>query len=263
MKAIKKILFTYSLVLTLSLFYQGTRQMKSLADLILILLVTAPMLYFLFEIIIKLSKFDKLIKNDLLKIARSLKAVSLITTFVLFLTALFGLIFRFEFIFLVMIFPLPLYFWLISFHQQREKTTVETKPAEKTKEEMISEPLRRKFIKMIGGTGVGLLIAALISPKKAEAAFFGSVPGPGTVAVKDSSNNKIDPAIKSPTDAYGITQIDDSSPSYYGFVNKEGSWYITRETDDGAYRYSKGAIDFSSNWLNRDSLSYGYFDTTF
>lgn len=128
----------------------------------------------------------------------------------------------------------------------------------------VSEPQKRAFLKLMGGAGIGLLVHLLVNPRQAGAAFFGSVPGPGTVAVKDSSNNKIDPAIKSPTDAYGITEIDDSgSPSYYGFVNKDGAWYITQEDSSGSYRYAKGNSNFSSNWSNRASLSYSYFDDVF
>ncbi len=134
---------------------------------------------------------------------------------------------------------------------------------ESVNSEPIGDPLKRKFLKIIGGSGLGILLLAVFKPKNAEAAFFGSVPGPGTVAIKDSNDNKIDPAIKSPTDAYGVTEIDDSTPAYYGFVNKEGAWYITKENNDGSYRYNKGTGNFSGNWSSRASLTYDYFDVTF
>ena len=39
--------------------------------------------------------------------------------------------------------------------------------------------------------------------------------------VKDSNGNKIDPSIKSPTDGYGIANVDSATyPAYYGFINK-------------------------------------------
>ncbi len=100
--------------------------------------------------------------------------------------------------------------------------------------------------------------------KKAQAAFFGSVPGPGTVAIKNSAGVQIDPAEAHPTDGYEITEIDDtSSPAYYGFLKKNGYWYIMKEDSTGAYRYSKGTTAFTTNWTNRASLTYDYFNSIF
>lgn len=122
---------------------------------------------------------------------------------------------------------------------------------------------KRLFLKLIGSTGVSLLFMALFT-KKAQAAFFGSVPGPGVVAIKDSAGNKIDPAEKNPTDGYEITEIDDSgSPAYYGFVKKTGAWYIMLEDSSGGYRYAKGSSDFAISWTGRALLSYDYFNSIF
>jgi hypothetical protein len=128
----------------------------------------------------------------------------------------------------------------------------------------VQDNQKRQFLKIIGGSGASLLMMLFFMPKQANAAFFGSTPGPGVVGVKDSSGNKIDPAEKKPTDGYSISELDDSSsPSYYGFVHKNGSWYISRESATGTYRYSKGSSDFSTNWTNRASLSYNTFDVVF
>lgn len=121
---------------------------------------------------------------------------------------------------------------------------------------------RRMFLKLIGSAGLSVFVFSLFT-KRAEAAFFGSVPGPGTVSVKDTTGTKIDPAVKQPTDGYRITEIDDSTTAYYGFVDKTGAWFIQREESSGAYRYSKGTTSFSTNWTNRASLTYDYFDTIF
>ncbi len=121
---------------------------------------------------------------------------------------------------------------------------------------------RRMFLKLIGSVGASVFLFALFT-KKAEAAFFGSVPGPGVVSLKDSLGNKIDPAIKLPTDGYKIAQLDDSVPAYYGFVDKTSAWYIMREDSTGAYRFVKGAASFSSNWANRTALTYDYFSVIF
>ena len=120
---------------------------------------------------------------------------------------------------------------------------------------------RRVFIKLIGSAGISLFVFSLFT-KKAQAAFFGSVPGPGTVALKDISGNPIDPAQNQPTDGYRISEVDDSSPAYYGFTNKDGAWFIMREAS-GVYRYVKGASSFSTNWTGRAGLSYDYYHNIF
>jgi len=123
---------------------------------------------------------------------------------------------------------------------------------------------RRQFLKILGGGGISLVFMLFFMPQKASAAFFGSTPGPGIIGLKDSAGNKIDPAEKAPTDGYNISQIDDAAlPSYYGFVHKSGAWYISKEDNTGAYRYAAGLTNFSTNWINRASLTYNYFDLVF
>lgn len=123
---------------------------------------------------------------------------------------------------------------------------------------------KRLFLKLIGSSGMALLFMALFT-KKAQASFFGSAPlGPGVVAIKNVEGNTINPAEKNPTDGYEITEIDDStSPAYYGFVSKTGAWYIMQEDATGAYRYHKGDSGFSTAWIGKALLSYGYFNTVF
>lgn len=122
---------------------------------------------------------------------------------------------------------------------------------------------RRAFLKIIGTAGLSLFLFSLFT-KKAEAAFFGSVPGPGVVSIKDTQGNKIDPAEKQPTDGYRINQLDDSIVTYYGLTNKDGAWFIMQEdTDTGAFRYAKGSSNFATNWDNRGTLTYDYYDNVF
>ncbi len=144
-------------------------------------------------------------------------------------------------------------------------STTALEPAEEgTPMPGIDDGNRRLFLKLVGSTGLSVVIMAMFGQKTAKAAFFGSVPGPGTVAIKDSSGTAIDPAEKQPTDGYTITEVEDGDTiSYYGFIHKTGAWYITKETSAGAYRYAKGASDFSTSWTNRASLSYDYFDNVF
>lgn len=123
---------------------------------------------------------------------------------------------------------------------------------------------RRMFLKLISSTGLMVFIFSIFS-QKAEGAFFGSVPGPGTVALKDASGVVINPAQLQPTDGYKIARVDDSSPAYYGFIRKDGAWFIMREESDGTYKYAKGSSGFSANgWSVRNtSLTYSDFDITF
>lgn len=125
---------------------------------------------------------------------------------------------------------------------------------------------RRLFLKLIGSAGISVFMLALFT-KKAQAAFFGSVPGPGVIALKDVAGNKIDPAEKYPTSGYGFSQLEEGATySYFGFVNKAGAWYIQRETvATGDYRYTKGSSDFATGWTNRatPTIAYNYFNVIF
>lgn len=134
----------------------------------------------------------------------------------------------------------------------------------------ISDKERREFLKMIGSAGLGLITLSLLNPKKAGASFFGSVPGPGTISIKDVEGNKIDPAARHPTDGYKISKLDDTTSdvySYYGFVDQSGRWYIQRETTSGTntgdFLYCNGPSGFSTAWSDRDTKTYESFDTIF
>ena len=127
---------------------------------------------------------------------------------------------------------------------------------------------RRKFIKLIGSAGLSLFILALFT-RRAHGAFFGSVPGPGTVALKDTTGAQIDPAIKHPTDGYKIARLDESDSidtnAYYGFLRSDGAWFIMREESDGTYKYAKGGANFiSTGWdVRNTTLSYAEYNTVF
>lgn len=191
----------------------------------------------------------------------------------------------------ILFLPIAIYFWLLVLPKRNKKLIIPLPnnainvvdarkekitegKVEKLEEEIILKKKlgkgfdldRRMFLKLIGSTGLMVFMFSIFS-KKAEGAFFGSVPGPGTVALKDTTGTPIDPAIKTPTDGYKITQVDDSDPtySYYGFVDKNGRWFIMRE-GNGAYRYTKGDSDFEGNWEdNKVSpiIPYNYFDVIF
>ncbi len=135
---------------------------------------------------------------------------------------------------------------------------------EETKLVDVQDIKKRQFLKVLGGGGVSLFLMLFVFKQNASAAFFGSGGGPGIVSLKDSNGTQIDPAEKQPTDGYNISEIDDSgTPSYYGFVHKNGNWYIAKEDATGGYRYTKGTSSFSTNWTNRAGLTYDYFDVVF
>lgn len=122
---------------------------------------------------------------------------------------------------------------------------------------------KRTFLKLIGGAGISLFLFSIFN-KRAENLFFKSLPASGTVALEDSDGKKIDPAQKHPTDGYNISEIDDNIIAYFGFTNKDGSWFIMKEdTNTGSVRYTKANSNFPGNWSNRENLKYDYFDNTF
>jgi hypothetical protein len=61
----------------------------------------------------------------------------------------------------------------------------------------------------------------------------------------------------------------DSDITYYGFIDRKGNWYIMKQdrsvsgTAEIAYTFIKGSSLYSTNWTNRESLTYATFDSTF
>lgn len=179
----------------------------------------------------------------------------------------------FELLTAVLFSPLALYFFVLMLPRKASKIVIDMDPVLDIIPDQIKkiknpdyDPERRKFLKLIGAAG-GSLFLMTVFTRKAEASFFGSMPGPGTLAIKNSSGTTIDPSEKHPTDGYNITEIDDSGlDTYYGYVNKDGAWFIQKELSTGAYRYIKGTSDFTNattGWPNRTSLTYGYFNDIF
>jgi len=185
-------------------------------------------------------------------------------------------------------FPLAFYFTLLILPQKRRAINIPTVPIptptpskKKTKkqiekadvkkisdEELKKEGVdidRRAFIKLIGTAGVTVFLFALFT-KRAQGAFFGSVPGPGIVGIKDASDTRIDPAQHHPTDGYKLAELDDSTPAYYGFTRADGMWFIIREGSGGDFRYTSGTTDFNNattGWPNRAALTFNYYDVVF
>ena len=128
----------------------------------------------------------------------------------------------------------------------------------------ISDIDKRAFLKLIGGTGLAFFLYSIFN-KKAEGLFPGMAPAaPGLTLLKDTAGNKIDPAQKKPLDDYSISDIENGTISFYGFISKDGAWYIMRlDTNTGAFRYTKDKSNFRANWTNRANLKYDFFDSIF
>ena len=125
---------------------------------------------------------------------------------------------------------------------------------------------KRKFLKIAAGTSLATAIMMFVNRKSVGAAFFGSVPGPGTVAVKDIKGNKVDPAQRQPLDGYNISDIDDGGIiRYFGFINKDGGWYVLQEdTLNNTIRYRVGDTGYVAAWGARTTgAPYGLFNDVF
>lgn len=118
---------------------------------------------------------------------------------------------------------------------------------------------KRTFLKLIGATGLSFFLISLFG-RRIEALLFGQNLG----TVPAPPGGKTSAAAASPTDGYTISEIDDSIVGYFGFINKDGAFFIMkRDTDSGTFRYAKGAKDFPGNWKNRQNLKYDYFYNVF
>jgi hypothetical protein len=65
---------------------------------------------------------------------------------------------------------------------------------------------------------------------------------------------------------YVASDIDVASPSYYGFLDAEGNWYIMKAVVTGdvtAYTFAKGTSDYATNWTNRAALTYAVYNVVF
>lgn len=118
---------------------------------------------------------------------------------------------------------------------------------------------KRLFLKLIGATGLSFFLISIFG-RRVESWLFGQNLGTQPAP----SAGKTIAAAASPTDGYTISETDDSIVGYYGFINKEGAWFIMkRDQDSGSFRYVKGASDFPKNWKNRENLKYDYFYNIF
>ncbi len=129
--------------------------------------------------------------------------------------------------------------------------------------QVVSDLNRRAFLKIIGATGISFFIVSILS-RRVDGFFFGqnlvSKPTPaGNPSVTPANNAPV-----SATEGYKISEVDDGDIGYYGFINKDGGWFIMKsDSATGSFRYAKGATNFPDNWKNRKNLKYDYYYIVF
>lgn len=89
------------------------------------------------------------------------------------------------------------------------------------------------------------------------------------------SNISIEPLLNLytlPIAGYAASDQDttDGLTTYFGFIDKEGNWYIQKQVASGVspaanvtWRYAKGSNGYSDAWTGRAGLTYNLFDTEF
>lgn len=139
-----------------------------------------------------------------------------------------------------------------------ERVVVKIKSEGKVKKEPVEivDIDKRAFLKMIGAAGFSFFIFSLFT-RRVESLIlnrnFGGL-----------SSSSRDPSPVESTEGYRVTEISTEEYNYYGFVNKEGNWYIMREDPtEGSFRYVKGDLNFSNGWARREKMRYDYFHSIF
>mgnify|MGYP001575989231 CR=1 FL=1 len=120
---------------------------------------------------------------------------------------------------------------------------------------------KRAFLKLIGATGLSFFLISIFG-QRIQSLLFGR----GAVSQNPAStaNTLNNPAAASPTEGYNISEVDDSTISYFGFINEDGLWFIMKgDANTGSFRYVRGKSNFPANWKNRQNLEYDYFSQVF
>lgn len=113
----------------------------------------------------------------------------------------------------------------------------------------ISDIDKRTFLKLIGATGISFFLFSILGRRADDLIFNNRNITP--------NNNQASAEV---TEGYKISEVDEGTVSYYGFINKEGGWLIMKEDSaNNSYRYAKGDSRFTDNWKGRESIKYDYY----
>lgn len=95
----------------------------------------------------------------------------------------------------------------------------------------------------------------------------GSVVAKNTVIYDENGNFTTLLSKDDVLDCYQTSDIDQASATvtYIGKIDRGGNWYIMKidSTTGTTFRFIKGTTGYTTNWTNRASLTYDYFDTIF
>ena len=266
---LKKLLRLYNFFLVTALMAFGLVSAKSIGEYLSVILLLGIEINFVIQYF---RNFIKIRKNILTTILTIFRIYSLLASWTIFIVILLGLKNQSGFISLLFFVPLIFDISSSTFKQLKHRKKNIRLIHEAEQGTVVSPDFqieKRKLLKLFAGTSAGLLLLYLFNPKKANAAFFGSIPGPGTVAIKDAAGTVVDPATKNPTDGYGIADVDESTTThYYGFIHYNSTdWYIFRESS-GVYTYASkinnSASSYDTAWANRTgSLIFGPYNEAF
>lgn len=262
-KILLKIFYVYSLVFTFGVFCFGIQKTsRNPRSSFLLLLLLPSVLYFIFKF-----------KKRKLPFLKYTSAFSLVFLLIIFIS---GITQPKDILFILTLLPTVFYFIL---PEKQDYLPPEKILFSEEKEKVQDENLRM-FLKTLSGVSLGFFLASLLNPKQAGAAFFGSLPGPGTVALKDTSDTKINPAredgnledIKNALTSFGTNNIDeyDSTTTYVGKEDKDGNWVIQKiDTSSGtSITYATETNNptyttYSDAWTDRTSLTYQSYNQAF
>lgn len=176
----------------------------------------------------------------------------------------------------VALYPLFAYFAFKLFPRKSQVRSVTVQTPVTTPERFVtSEPVNRErveivdidkrtFLKLLGTAGISFFIFSIFGRRvedlifnqsnKTEVAKTGITPDSPTTETETLAS-----------EGYRISEIDDEDViSYYGFINKQGSWLIMKQdSENNSFRYSKGEKDFSKKWGGRQQLKYDYYYNLF
>ena len=91
----------------------------------------------------------------------------------------------------------------------------------------------------------------------------------GDVNLLNIAKDQINPATlesqQDTLDNYKASDEDNTTDyDYYSYLDKDGNWIIEQINNSTmAHRYIKGTSDYTTNWTNRASLTYNYFNEVF
>ena len=81
---------------------------------------------------------------------------------------------------------------------------------------------------------------------------------------KVTTSNPLPVSNQNPISGYHWSDIERGDPEYIGYLDKDGKWYIVKNSrTSGERRYVSGQSDYPTNWTNKESLVYEYFNQVF